>query len=84
MNFLFSSELIKSYVLSVIRTAITPLTLLLVKYGFLTNSQAGKAAIVIASVIVTLLWSLADKYIWSKTVDQALELPEGSNREDLK
>jgi hypothetical protein len=84
MNFLFSSELIKSYVLSVIRTAITPLTLLLVKYGFLTNSQAGKAAMVGASIAVTLIWSLLDKYLWNKTVDNALELPMGSNREDLK
>jgi hypothetical protein len=84
MNFLFSSELIKSYVLSIVRTAITPLTLLLVKYGFLTSSQAGKAAIVGASVIATLLWSLLDKYIWNKTVDKALELPEGSSRADLK
>jgi len=73
----------KEYAASLIRTFLTPVTIYLAQAGYITESQATQLGIIIASLIVTALWSLGNKYLWGQKVDVALTLPGGSSMQKL-
>lgn len=67
--------MIKEYLKSFIRTLLAPVVIYLTESGYVSSSDAVNLGLVIASIAVTVIWSLANKFLWKKTVEGAVQLP---------
>jgi ABC-type bacteriocin/lantibiotic exporter with double-glycine peptidase domain len=76
-------EMFIQYLTSLLRSIATPAITYLVAAGYLTDSQTTAAIVIIATVVVNVVWSLANKYFFNKKVEKALELPANSSMSTL-
>lgn len=75
------SDFILESIKSILRTALTPLAVLLMPY--ITTDQATQLVAIAASLIVAVGWGIVNKYLWTKERDVALELPANTTKEQL-
>ncbi len=78
------TEMIKQYLATLLRNLLAPVFVWLVAEGYLTDNQVGQLILIIASVVITVVWGLANKYIWKEKAETALELPGGSSFKKLE
>ena len=67
--------MIKEYLKSIFRTLLAPAIIWLVQNGYVTDSDSANLAIIVAGILVTVIWSLLNKFLWKKTVEGAVQLP---------
>lgn len=75
--------MIQEYIKSILRTLAGPVIVWLVAKGYVTESQATEFIVAGIAVLVGVVWSLGNKYLWGKKVEKALELPAGSSKATL-
>lgn len=78
------NEMFYQYAASLIRAVGTPVIVWLTAHGYLTESETASAVLIVATLLVNIVWSFANKFIFNKKVEIALDLPAGSSQEKLK
>lgn len=81
---MFDFDIIKQLVFSAIRTFSGPLVVWLGIHGGLSQSDALNLLIMGGTVVLTLIWSAANKFKANAKIDTALKLPAGSSPVALK
>ena len=76
-------EFAKTALTSLIRHLIGFVGAYLVSQGFVDSSTSESFVLGVSGVIVSVVWSLADKWFANKNLDKALKLPSNSTREYL-
>lgn len=74
--------MIKEYILTFIRNLLAPLVILLTPY--LSQDAAIQVVTAIASIVVVVVWALANKYLWKKTTEGALKATPTASETTLK
>ncbi len=77
-------EFAKAVVGSLLRWLLAGLSGYLIREGALTEGQVNLLIIGLAGLIVSLVWSLAQKYIGKERLQIALSLPRGSTVADIR
>lgn len=72
-------SMIKEYILSFIRNMLGPVAVWLAASGYVTEQAAGQLMIAIAGVLVAVIWSLINKFLWKKTAEGALQHPSSTS-----
>jgi len=75
---------VKLYVAAAVRHLLSSVLVWLIAKGFITEAQGEQIIAAIALTIVTIAWSLINKYLLNRKIDTALELPAGASREQLE
>lgn len=76
--------MIKEYVLSIVRQLLAPIVVFLAATGYISNEAAVNLVAAIAAVVVGVVWSLANKYLWKKTTEGALKTQAAPTETTLK
>lgn len=77
-------DLIKNLLNQILVPTILSLLLFLVGKGWLTSQESEQIATAVALLVVNVVIGLMQKYIQSKKVETALEMPANSSKAKLK
>lgn len=77
-------SMIREYVATILRNLALPLIAYLAATGYISSSEATNLVTAVIAILISVVWGLANKFIWANRVGTALELPAGSSPGTLK
>lgn len=76
--------MIREYLTAILRNVATPLIAYLAASGYISENEATNLVVAVIAIVVSLVWSLANKYLWKQTAKEALQHPPTSSDVVLK
>lgn len=67
--------MIREYLTTILRNLATPLIAYLAATGYISDDQATNLIVAAIAVAISVVWGMANKYLWKRTAQEALRLP---------